>query len=348
MIQVPALEHVVQPEHQPDGVCGSPNPLLRFVGADDAAEDVVQQALEVLGTRLSLQRQQAPDGHIVSAFASVAAAAAPAAAPAAAAAAARGSSASGLPAYRIPRLSAADSLQQLEAVLQDGGLCDDEGLELLEFSRGLLGEQQLAGPLQDPQQQQQQQMPPVVSLYRPACSVHATAKDLQDGSSSVEQGWGSITNGPARETAQQQQQQWQLQVHAPHQLQLQPAAGHGSFSSSTGLMPLQQRQQAAVQTVPRLSTQHGASDAAGSFAGGSAQTILSWQQVQCPRGDTPVSAGLTDAAGSRAGSSDGHGSYAQHSLLPGAGAAAAAAAAADGWPMLESCWSSNISLAAAG
>lgn len=48
MIQVPALEHVVQPEHQPDGVCGSPNPLLRFVGADDAAEDVVQQALEVL------------------------------------------------------------------------------------------------------------------------------------------------------------------------------------------------------------------------------------------------------------------------------------------------------------
>ncbi|WIA15380.1 hypothetical protein OEZ85_002042 [Tetradesmus obliquus] len=43
------------------GVCGSPNPLLRFVGADDAAEDVVQQALEVLGTRLSLQRQNCDD-----------------------------------------------------------------------------------------------------------------------------------------------------------------------------------------------------------------------------------------------------------------------------------------------
>jgi hypothetical protein len=47
MIKVPALDDVLNPQQQPDCVCVSPNPLLRFVGpATD--EDVVQQALEAL------------------------------------------------------------------------------------------------------------------------------------------------------------------------------------------------------------------------------------------------------------------------------------------------------------
>jgi hypothetical protein len=49
MIKVPELDQLEHPQHHTDGTCGSPNPLLRFVGHDDAAEeDVVQQALEVL------------------------------------------------------------------------------------------------------------------------------------------------------------------------------------------------------------------------------------------------------------------------------------------------------------
>jgi hypothetical protein len=47
MIKVSARNDVLHPQQQPDGVCVSPNPLLRFVGpATD--EDVVQQALEAL------------------------------------------------------------------------------------------------------------------------------------------------------------------------------------------------------------------------------------------------------------------------------------------------------------
>jgi hypothetical protein len=49
MFQVPSLEHVPHPRHQIEEVCGSPNPLLCFVGPEDAAEeDAVQKALEVL------------------------------------------------------------------------------------------------------------------------------------------------------------------------------------------------------------------------------------------------------------------------------------------------------------